>query len=450
LAGIKSDKRKNIYINITEANIDDYPGFYIGGENGLLTTLLSPLPGEKESGTKVRFENECTTPWRVVMVADNPGQFIESELIRTLNPPCTLTSTKWIKPGKCAWDHWWSGEVKMENDVIREYIDFAAEMKFPYMLIDWQWYGPYNEKNADITRPAPQLDWQGILDYAKEKNVKLWLWLYCTDVNRNDAYKKAFALYEKWGIAGVKIDFMDRSDQYMVNWYRRIVDEAAKHHLMLDMHGAYKPDGIERTYPNFLTREGVMGNEYNKWNNGISAEHNVKLAFTRMLAGPMDYTPGGFLNVRTNDYKAQSPTLVPNTRCAELAKFVIYDSPFTVICDHPRNILGKDGAEFLKIVPTEWDDTRFLQGSPDSYIAMAKRNGNEWFVGAMNNSQSRNISLNLSFLPKGKYEIECWTDANQPDAAKHYTKNISSNSPLKIKMAENGGFVAVVRQIPSK
>ena len=215
------------WLAVTEAHIDNYPGFFLGAEDGCLQTMLSPIPGYED--VKARFDDEITTPWRVVLIGDDPGQFIESEIIRTLNPPCAIEDTEWIQPGLCAWDHWWSGEVKMEMDVIKEYIDLASAQGWPYMLIDWQWYGPYNEAKADITRPAPHIDMPEILRYAEEKGVRIWLWLYSSDVNRNDAYKEAFRLYQKWGVAGIKIDFMDRQDQYMVNWYRRIIEEAAKY-----------------------------------------------------------------------------------------------------------------------------------------------------------------------------------------------------------------------------
>lgn len=430
------------WLAITEANIDDYPGFHIRHVGGRLTTCLAPWPGEAEdSGVKARFGDDCWTPWRVVLIGKSAGRFMESEIIRTLNPPCQLTDTSWIRPGLCAWDHWWSGEVKMETPVIKEYINLAAKEHWPYMLIDWQWYGPFNKPEADITTPASQLDWQTILSYAKQKGVQLWLWLYSSDANRNDAYKKAFPLYHKWGIAGVKIDFMDREDQYMVNWYRRIVAEAAKNHLMIDLHGAYKPDGIERTYPNFLTREGVMGNEYNKWGDGLTAEHNVKLAYTRVVAGPMDYTPGGFLNVARKDYKAQTPTLVPNTRAAELSKFIIYESPFTVVCDHPKHILGQVGADFLSALPSEWDDTRFLQGTPDTFVALARRHGDIWYVGVMNDSEKRTVMLDMRWLGDGTYAVESWTDGNTPADAVHKTTNLKAGRQLKVKLSSNGGAV---------
>lgn len=448
---------KQNYLAITEANIDNYPGFYIGritdNDEGKvsLTTKLSPLPGEKEDGIKARFDDNIYTPWRVVMIGDNPGHFIESEIIQSLNPPCAIDNPSWIQPGLCAWDHWWSGEVKMEMSIIKEYIDFAAAQGWPYMLIDWQWYGPFNQPEADITKPASQINMPEILAYAREKNVRIWLWLYSTDVNRNNAFEEAFALYQKWGVAGIKIDFMDRDDQEMVNWYRKIIRKAAEHKLMVNFHGSYKPDGIERTYPNMITREGVLGEEYSKFSNRIIPTHNVTLPFTRMLAGPMDYTPGGFLNVTPEQFKNQSPTLVMNTRCAELSKFVIYESPLTVFCDHPQHVLGQPGSDFLKIVPTVWDDTHFIDGYPGEFIVMAKRSGKEWFLGAMNNDSSRIVNISTDFLPTGKYELEYWEDAK--DAEKNPTKLhksqkvIQAGKPIKIQMVSGGGYVAVLKPL---
>jgi alpha-glucosidase len=452
---IEIDKKN--YLAITEAYLDNYPGFYIGRKSNdtegkvLLATKLSPLPGEKEEGIKVRFSDKIYTPWRVVMIGDNPGHFIESEIVQSLNPPCAIENPSWIKSGICAWDHWWSGDVKMEMPVIKEYIDFAAAQGWPYMLIDWQWYGPFNQPEANITQPAPQIDMPELLAYAREKNVRIWLWLYSTDANRNNAYEQAFALYQKWGIAGVKIDFMDRGDQEMVNWYRKVIKKAAEHQLMVNFHGSYKPDGIERTYPNMITREGVLGQEYSKFSDRVVPIHNVTLPFTRMLAGPMDYTPGGFLNVTTEQFKNQSPTMIMNTRCAELSKFVIYESPLTVFCDNPKHVLGQPGSDFLQIVPTVWDDTRFVDGYPGEFIVMAKRSGKNWFIGAMNNNVSRTISIPTEFLTNGKYDLEYWEDAK--DAGKNPTKLqknrivIQSGKPIKIQMANGGGYVAILKPI---
>ncbi len=442
----------NCWVAITEAKIDHYPAFYLGtnGQPGRLTTKLVPLPGEPEDGVKARFADEVSTPWRVVMIGDSPGDLIESEIIQNLNDPCAITDPSWIKPGLCAWDHWWSGEVKMEMPVIKQYIDLASEMGWPYMLVDWQWYGKFNSPEADITRWAPQISMTEIISYAASKNVKIIVWLYSSDVNRNGAYKKAFPLYHQWGVAGIKIDFMDRDDQYMVDWYHDIIRCAAENQLLVDFHGAYKPDGIIRTWPNMITREGVMGNEYYKFSNKMSPEHNVKLAFTRMLAGQMDYTPGGFLNVTRENWKQQVPALVWNTRAAELAKFVVYESPLTVVCDHPDHILNQPGADFLKIVPTVWDDIRFLGGYPGDYVALAKRSGDTWFIGVMNNQVGKQVMIPTGFLPEGEYDLESWSDTKKSDTLpadvlKKFSK-IKAGEPLKITLAKNGGYTGVIRK----
>ncbi len=441
------DYGKQCWVAITEAKIDNYPAFYIGtiGKSNVLLTKLAPLPGEDSEGVKSRFDDDVCTPWRVIMIGDSPGKLIESEIVQNLNEPCAIADPSWIKPGISAWDHWWSGEVAMEMPVIKQYIDFASEMGWPYMLVDWQWYGKYAAPEADITKPASQIDMPEIIRYAKSKNVKIILWLYNSDVNRNSAYKKAFPIYRKWGIAAIKIDFMDRDDQDMVNWYHDIIKCAAENHLMVDFHGAYKPDGIIRTYPNMITREGVMGNEYYKFSDKMSPEHNVKLAFTRMLAGQMDYTPGGFLNVTKAQYKNQTPTLVWNTRAAELSKFVIYESPLTVVCDHPDHILNQPGSDFLKIVPTTWEDIHFIDGYPGDFVAIAKRSGNEWFIGVMNNSKMKEVSFKLDFIEPGTSTLDSWADADDanisPKNLKVSNQLVKHGDLLKIKLADNGGWV---------
>ncbi len=445
------DYDHNCWVALTEAKIDNYAAFYIGtnGTTNQLTTKLVPLPGEPENGVKVRFDDEVFTPWRVLMIGDNPGVLIESEIIRNLNDPCTIDDPSWIRPGMSAWDHWWSGEVKMEMPVIKQYIDLASSMGWPYMLVDWQWYGKYNSAEADITKWAPQISIPEIIEYAASKNVRIIIWLYSSDVNRNSAYKEAFPIYRKWGIAGIKIDFMDRDDQEMVNWYHDIIRCAAENHLLVDFHGAYKPDGIIRTWPNMITREGVMGNEYYKFSDRMSPEHNVKLAFTRMLAGQMDYTPGGFLNVRKDQFKQQTPALVWNTRAAELSKFVIYESPLTVVCDHPDHILNQPGADFLMLIPTVWDDIKFMGGYPGDYVALAKRSGDEWFIGVMNNSIGKTVEINIDFLPPGTYEAEIWADARnsdkEPAVIRKMKQRVKPGATMKLSLANNGGWVAILR-----
>ena len=444
---------KNCWVAICEAKIKNYPGFYIGtdGTPGTLTTKLSPLPKEKEDGAKVRSSDDIETPWRALIIGSNPGVLIESEIIANLNAPCALADTSWIKPGKSAWDHWWSGDIKMTMPVIKTYIDFAATMGWPYMLVDWQWYGKFDSPDANILKEAKQLNMQEILTYAKSKEVRIILWMHSNDVARGDTYKKAFPVYAQWGVAGVKIDFMERDDQEMVNWYYDVIKCAAENKLLVDFHGAYKPDGIIRTYPNMITREAVMGNEYYKFTNKMHPAHNVNLAFTRLIAGQMDYTPGGFNNVKRP--KMKPPASVGNTRACELAKFVVYESPLTIFCDHPKFVLGQPGSEFVKTVPTTWDDIKFVDGLPDSHVAIAKRSGDAWYLGVMNTRDARNIALDSGkFLPAGKYRVESWVDG--PNAAKELRDIAKSVSVLELgpgkmlplSLAPAGGSVAIFRK----
>ena len=437
------------YAAITEADIENYAGMYlktVSGQNGQnLRTALSPRKGQTEKGTKVLFKTPHKTPWRVIMLAEIPGKLVESEIVANLNDPCEIPDPTWIKPGISAWDHWWSGEVKMEQSVIFEYIDLAAKMGWPYMLIDWQWYGQFNQKDADIKKVAPQLNMPEILQYAKSKNVRCWLWLYNTDVDRFN-FEEACALYEKWGIAGIKIDFMDSDDQEMVNWYHRVVKTAAKYHLMVDFHGAFKPDGWQRTYPNLVTREGVLGNEYNKWSLRITPEHLCTLPFTRMLAGPMDFTPGGFLNRNPDKFQNGTPANVLGTRAATLAQFVIFDSPYMVACDHPKNYYGQVGEEFLSKVQSIWNDTKVLNGAVSEYITMARRSGKTWFLGAMTNSFERELEIKLDFLGDGKYTMTSFADTEKTkenaEIAEKKIISVKKDDVVKIKMVPGGGFAA--------
>ncbi|MCX6327592.1 MAG: glycoside hydrolase family 97 protein [Bacteroidia bacterium] len=442
------------YVAITEADLTNFAGMYLKpavGKNKIgVKTQLAPLPGEKEDGDKVILELPHKTPWRVVMIGETPGRLVESEIISNLNEPCAIKDPSWIKPGISAWDHWWSGRVKMDTKTIKEYIDLASEMGWPYQLIDWQWYGQYNLPDADITRVTDSVDMPEVLEYAKKKNVRCWLWLYWADVDRSD-FEKACALYEKWGIAGVKIDFMARDDQKMVNWYHKIAKIAAQHHLMVDFHGAYKPTGFQRTYPNLMTQEGVLGNEYNKWSMRVTPEHCVTLPFTRMLAGPMDFTPGGFINRNGETFANELPSNVMGTRCFQLAQFVIYDSPFQVACDHPVNYRGQPGIEFLKKVKTVWDDTKVLNGQIGQFITMARRSADDWFIGSMTNSYARDLEISLDFLEPGKYKMVSFADA--PDSGIDATKLVKSEiivkkgDKIKIKMAPGGGFAAYLECI---
>ena len=439
LAEVKPD----LYAAIAEADLTDWAGMSLKYTNDGLTANLSP---RLDGNGLVAGTLPHDSPWRVIMLGTTPGALIESSLIENLNPPSAIADTSWIHPGMMAWDHWWSGDVKMDTDTNKRYIAFASEMGFPYQLIDWQWYGTFNDPKADITKPAPQLDWPGILQFAKDHHVREWLWLHSADVNRALEAGKldaAFAQYEQWGIAGVKIDFMDSDDQAMVNWYIRVVQIAAAHHLMVDYHGAFKPTGLRVTYPNLLTREGVLGNEYNKFSDRVTPVHKLTIPFTRMLVGPMDYTPGGFLNRSPSEWKQTTPTEVMGSRAQELALFVVYWSPLTCVTDDPEHYRGQPGLEFLRAVPTVWDETKVLDGKVGEHIVMARRSGKRWFVGGMTADAPYSYKMPLSFLGSGTYTAHLYLDPQDStakyDALAESTRRVTSADTLTLNMRVAGG-----------
>jgi alpha-glucosidase len=448
------------WIAVVEADLLNWAGMWVGGvdaapaaETGageisaVPITLVSKLAPRPDGEGLVKADTPHRSPWRVLMVGREPGQLIESEIIRNLSTPSAIKDFAWVKPGQMAWDHWWSGDTVMDTATIKEYIQLAADMGWPYQLIDWGWYGEANRPEADITKVIDKLDLPEVRRLAQEKNVRLWLWLHWNDVDRNDAYKTAFPLYKEWGIAGVKIDFMDRDDQEMVQWYEKITRAAAENQLLVNFHGAFKTSGFDRTFPNQITREGVLGNEYNKWSERVTPEHKVTLPFTRYLAGPGDFTPGGFLNRQPELFRSQKPTQVQGTRAAELALLVIYDSPLACVCDHPSNYRDQPGVDFLRIVPTVWDDTRALGGDVGEYLVMARQSGDDWYLGALTNRQSREVTIKLDFLAPGRWKMRHWKDgADAAENAEHLAveeRSIRSGESLELHLAPAGG--AVVR-----
>jgi alpha-glucosidase len=439
---------------ILEADLDDYAGMYLGGVRGVpgaLISKLSPLPDHSDEA--VVASTPKATPWHVVLVNSEPGGLIQSEsLILNLNPPSELSDTSWIKPGKAAWD-WWSGSYAsgvnfkpgMNTATMKHYIDFASKSHFAYMLIDAGW-----SPEDDITLTVPEIDMPAILAYAKQRDVRILLWMQWKAVNKQ--MDQAFPLFEKWGVAGVKIDYMDRNDQEMVNFYRRTVKAAAEHHLAVDFHGAYPPSGLRRTYPNLLTREGVMGMEYNKWSRRQTPEHLVTIPFTRMLAGPMDYTPGCFNNATREQFQSrQIQPMCQGTRANQLAMYVVYLSPLEMVSDYPEDYLGQPGFEFLKKAPTVWDDTRVLNGEPSEYVTIARRHGDEWFLGSMTNWTSRDLAVALSFLGPGTWNAQIFADGPNADQnAKDLSiqsKQVSADDTLPLHLASGGGAAVVFTQV---
>lgn len=434
---------------LTEANLTDYAGMYLKGVPGkesLLGTALSPLPDS--SGVCVREGLPHSSPWRVLMIADNPGRLVESNIILNLNEPCAIDYS-WIKPGKTAWD-WWSGQVvkgtgfdgKMDNRTMKHYIDFAGDYGLEYMLVDAGWYGRDNEGNADITTSIPDINVPELVEYAQARNVGIILWLNWRCVERQ--MDDAFSLYEKWGVKGVKVDYMNRDDQVMVNFYHRVVKKAAEHKLIVDFHGAYKPTGFRRTYPNLITREGVMGLEYCKWSNRITPEHDCILPFTRMLAGPMDYTPGGFSNASRETFKSQNKEpMTQGTRCHQLALYVIFESPLQMLVDYPENYRGKTGIEFLRHVPATWDDTKVFEARVGDYVTIARKHKDEWYLGSICDWTPRELDVPLDFLGSGDYMAEIFADGADADknaeSADYREVIVTSRDIMKIRMAPGGG-----------
>ncbi|MCP4453089.1 MAG: glycoside hydrolase family 97 protein [Planctomycetes bacterium] len=455
------------WVAITEASLADWAGMYVQGVENVPNTLCTRLaPHPTDSGVCVTARAPHKSPWRVILLADHPGRFIESNTILNLNEPCAIADPSWIKPGKCAWDWWWSGsyapdasfEMGANQDTMKYFIDFASEMGWEYQLVDWQWYGPPfadgvggpAHPTSDITTNNPNIDVPALVQYAKAKNVRLFVWAHWEHIDQQ--MNEAFPLYEKWGVAGVKIDFMDRDDQGMVNFYHRVTKKAAEHHLLIDLHGAYKPTGIRRTYPNLLTREGVMGNEYNKWSDRVTPDHCLVLPFTRMIAGPMDFTPGGFRHADKASFKIvpEPGPMVYGTRAFQLAMLVVYESPLQVLCDTPYAYRqSPEGLDFLKLVPTTWNETRVINGQVGNYITVARRSGRDWYIGVMTDWTARSLTLPLTYLGTGRFAAQIWRDAepNESNLLVRSSRHITARDTLQVDLRSGGG--CVIRLTPN-
>jgi alpha-glucosidase len=455
-----------LVVALAEANLRRWSGLHFarveGGNDSrrpTLVTKLAPLPSQP--GVVVRGALPLVSPWRVLMLGAKPGDLVESTILTSLADPNEIGDTSWVKPGKVAWD-WWNGPVVpnvpwkagMNDETFRHFVDFAAEFGLEYVLIDAGWYGDHRDGEADITRPIPEMDLPGLAAYGKGKNVRLLVWLNWEAVR--DQMDVAFPLYEKWGLAGVKIDYMDRKDQEIVAFYQRTLRTAARYHLAVDFHGAYAGSGEERTFPHWLTREGVMGLEYLKWSDRVTPRHNVTIPFTRMLTGPMDYTPGGFRSVNAGDFAPRNELpVVMSTRAHQLAMYVVYDSPLQMLSDTPSAYRGEPGADFLKVVPATWDESRVLDGRIGEYVVMARRHGSEWFVGAMTDGP-RKIAIPLGFLGGKAFDATIWADtrdtATNPARLSVLPARLEGKSPrpLELSLASGGGAVLHLRPAGGK
>ncbi|MBS1850558.1 MAG: glycoside hydrolase family 97 protein [Acidobacteria bacterium] len=439
------------WIGLLEADLTDYAGLYLRGVDNRphhLAAVLSPLPGRP--GEAVVAKAPKLTPWRVLMIAPTAGELIEHNyLVRNLSRPSQVKDTSWIVPGKTSL-FWWTGKYPYATDFVpgpntatyKHFVDFSAEHHFEYALLDDGW-----STHEDITQPVPTLDMDELVRYAKSKNVRLLLWAPWTAVNQQmDA---AFPIYERWGVAGIKVDFMDRDDQEMVNFCERVSQKAAQHHLLVDFHGTYKPTGESRTYPNVLVREAVMGLEYSLWSKRTTPEHDVTIPFTRMLAGGLDYAPGSFLNATREQFQPRdNEPMAQGTRAHQLGLYVVFEAPLAMVWGYPEAYRNQPGMEFLEQVPTSWDETRVLQGAVGEFITVARRHGTDWYVGGLTNWDSRDISLAMDFLGTGEYTAKIFADGD--DADKHATSlqvqqiPVTAQSSIPLRMAPGGGFVMIL------
>ncbi len=452
---------------LAEADVEHYPASLLsrigGGDNDRGVQVITAPRLDNDPGARQRFvaakltltDTAFQTPWRVVMIGDTPGALTASTLIPQLAAPSRIKDTSWIKPGKAAWD-WWNGwSVNAPNpgvntDSYKAYIDFAKEAGLEYILIDEGWsVGSSTEANpnADLTKAKPEMDMPAIVKYAKDRGIGVWVWAQWQQLDQQmDA---ALDQFQAWGLKGVKVDFMDRSDQEIVDYYHRLLSKAADRKLMIDLHGAFAPTGLNRTYPNYMTQEGVMGAEYNKWSKRVTATHNVTIPYTRMILGPIDYTPGGFRSVKPSDFSPRNKDpFVQTTRGQAVAMYVVYDSPFGMLADGPGaykkadgqgNIVWADGAQFIANIPATWDETRVVSGDIGQFIVTARRSGDTWYVGAMSNEEGRTVTVPLSFLGAGSYKAAILQDGADVNSLAASEQAVDAGQSLTLTLAPSGG-----------
>ncbi|WP_228462477.1 glycoside hydrolase family 97 protein [Mucilaginibacter ginsenosidivorans] len=379
---------KGIYMAITEANLLDYAGMYLIKHNGIIQSALSPLPHQKE--LKVIAQLPHNSPWRVMEISDRAGAFIESNILTNLSEPCRIKDLSWIKPGKTTFP-WWNGNVSPDTswapgnnyDFNMYYANFCAKYGLGYhTVVEYglhEWYVNDGEgfqpgPHADPSRAVPGLDMQQLCDSAKKIGVGIRVWVHFYALYPK--LDETFAQYEKWGIKGLMCDFMDRDDQEMVNMQTEILEKAAQHHLHIQFHGAYKPTGTARTYPNEFTREGTLNYENDKWNTIVTPDADVNIAFTRLLAGSTDYHLGGFRAANLKTFKQHyTAPMVLGTRCHMLGMYVVLENEQGMVCDYPDAYIDQPGFEFLQQVPLTWDETKVLNAKVSDYVTVARRKG---------------------------------------------------------------------------
>ena len=448
-------------VAIAESDVEEYPGLWLRGTggNGLAATFPPyPLKEKLERDRDLQVVESAdyiastsgtrTFPWRVIGIAEKDGDLLTNQIVWLLEKPSQIQDTSWIKPGKVAWD-WWNAnnvyDVDFKSGVntatYKYYVDFAAKYGIPYIILDEGWY-----KLGNCLDVVPELNMEELTAYAKEKNVGIILWVVWKTLD--DQLEPALDQYAKWGVKGIKVDFMQRSDQILINYYHRVSRETAKRKMLVDFHGDQKPATMTRTWPNLISTEGVRGLEWSKWSADAEPKHNVTLPFTRMFLGPMDYTPGAMLNAQKNTFAPIfNRPMGLGTRCHMLAMYVVFESPLQMLADSPSNYLREpEVMDFLGPVPSVWDETKVLDARIADYVAVARRNGHDWYVGAMTDWTPRELEIDFSFLPEGSFQMEAFQDGVNADRQasdyKMVKSQVNRTTKLKIKLAPGGGWAA--------
>lgn len=455
-----------IKVGITESNLEHFPGLYLKGMGhpGRLEGEHAPLPRECRQGGHnnlqlrvveresyiARIAKGDEMPWRIAMVAENDAEMAMNKLSYILGPKCRLDDYSWVKPGKVAWDWWNDWNIEgvpfksgINNDTYKFYIDFAEKFGIEYVILDEGWAV---NKQADLMQVVPEIDLEMLVDYANDHHVGLILWAGYYAFERD--MENVCRHYAEMGIKGFKIDFMDRDDQLMTDFYYRAAAMCAKYHLLADFHGAFKPAGLNRAYPNVINFEGVAGLEQLKWAPASwnQVQYDTEIPFIRQTAGPMDYTQGAMINAAKGCYHPRwSEPMSQGTRCHQLGLYVVLESPLNMLCDAPTNYMKEpEYTRFIAEMPTTWDETRVLEGVVGEYIVTARRKGSVWYIGGITNWTAREVEIDLSSLVSGSHPVEIYRDgANAHRKGSDYIRETArlQGASLMVRMAPGGGFV---------
>jgi alpha-glucosidase len=457
-------------VGIVEADLLNYPGMYLYNETGTpaLKGVFAPYPATIEQGGHNRlqgivksrenflakYDKGTAFPWRALIITTEDRELANNDMVYRLATPTVNMDFSWVKPGKVAWD-WWNDwniygvdfETGVNNATYKYYIDFAAKYGVEYVILDEGWAV---NRQADLFQVVPAIDLKELAGYAQSKNVGLILWAGYHAFNRD--MERVCKEYSEMGVKGFKVDFMDRDDQLMVDFHRRAAETAAKYKVLLDFHGTYKPTGLQRTYPNVLNFEGVHGLEQLKWGSPEidQVTYDVTIPFVRMLAGPFDYTQGAMRNANRHNYRpVGTEPMSQGTRCRQLAEYVVFESPLNMLCDSPTNYMKEEQCtRFIADVPTVWDETIALEGEIGQYVAIARRKGDQWYIGALTNWDARTLTLKLDFVKQARYHMTVFQDGVNAHrvAADYVVKEtaVTKNEAIVINMKPGGGWAAVL------